>query len=526
MSRFNKQLKPVRTAAPLAPAKIATGLTGNRAPGFERDAKGELFTLAVSNFGGFDSFYESGAKRDERYTSLIRSVAVSDPVWTASFLRWLRDGANMRTASMIGGIEAALAMLAAKIPGGRAVVSSVLLRADEPGEALAYFMGTYGRSVPKPIKRGIADAAARMYSERSALKWDTASHGVRFADVLELCHVEPASPAQSPLFKFLLARRHSREELINDDNRGQLPMIWNNLVLRTEAINRPEVLLNAAKLRLAGMTWEDVFALGGKKLNKADMWKAILPEMGYMALLRNLRNLEEAGFKGDDALLVAKKIADPHEVARSRQLPMRFLSAYRAVNSSQYLQPLEEALELSLGNIPEFPGRTLILVDTSGSMHMPFSKDGTLMRWDAAVIFGLALAKRCEHADVFSFSYAAKQFPLNRSASLLRAVEAWKSGGFFQNGGTATELAVRSAFRGHDRIVVLTDEQANPHYGRDVFDSVPSSTMCVTFNLAGDKMAHAAGSPTRVTIAGLTDQAFKLLPVLEGRAAGKWPWEV
>lgn len=520
MSRFNKTAKPVRVAAPLAPAKIATGLTGNHAPGFERDAKGELFTLAVSNFGGYDSFYESGGKRDERYVALIRNVAVSDPVWMGNFLRWLRDGANMRTASMIGGIEAALAMLAAKIPGGRAIVSSVLLRADEPGEALSYFMNTYGRSIPKPVKRGIADAAARMYSERSALKWDTASHGMRFGDVLELCHVAPASPSQSPLFKFLIDRRHDRA-VVGDS----LPMIQANTALRFSAQERPEVLLNAAKLRLAGMTWEDVLSLGGKQLNKADMWRAILPEMGYMALLRNLRNLEEAGFKGDDALLVAKKLADPFEVARSRQLPMRFLSAYRAVKSSQYLQPIEEALELSLANIPEFAGRTLILVDTSGSMRMPFSKDGTLMRWDAAVIFGLALAKRCEHADVFSFSDSTVQFPLNKGASLLRAVEAWKSGGFFHGGSTATDLAVRTTFKGHDRIVVLTDEQANYHGGQDVFHSVPSSTMCVTFNLAGDKMAHAAGSNTRVTIAGLTDQAFKLLPVLEGRAAGKWPWE-
>jgi hypothetical protein len=520
MSRFNKTTPPVRVAAPLAPAKIATGKTGNQAPGFERDAKGELFTLAVSNFGGFDSAYETGAKRDERYASLIHAVAASDPAWMAQFLRWLRDGANMRTASMIGGIEAARAMLAAKIPGGRAIVSSVLLRADEPGEALAYYMANYGRAVPKPIKRGIADAAASLYSERSALKYDSALRGIRFADVLELCHVEPNSPAQSPLFKFLLEHRHQRDDL----SVAQLPMIQANMALRSAVQERPEVLLNAAKLRLAGMTWEDVLSLGGKKLDKAAMWQAIIPEMGYMALLRNLRNFEDAGIKGDTALLIAKRLADPHEVARSRQLPMRFLSAYRAVGSSRYLQPVEEALELSLQNIPEFAGRTLILVDTSGSMHTVFSKDGTLMRWDAAVIFGLAMAKRCEHADIHSFSNLTKQFPLNKGASLLRGVEAWKSGGYFFGHGTATELAVRTTFKGHDRIVVLTDEQANWHGSADVFSSVPSSTMCVTFNLAGDRMAHAAGSNTRVTIAGLTDQAFKLLPVLEGRAAGKWPW--
>jgi hypothetical protein len=67
-------------------------------------------------------------------------------------------------------------MLAADIPGARQIVDSVLQRADEPGEALAYWTATYGRAVPKPVKRGIADAVARLYTQRSLLKYDTASH--------------------------------------------------------------------------------------------------------------------------------------------------------------------------------------------------------------------------------------------------------------------------------------------------------------------------------------------------------------
>lgn len=528
MSRFNKTQPAARVNMPLAPNKQSTILTGNSAPGFERDAKGELFTLAVANFVGQETFYENAAKRDTRYVQLIHAVAKTDPAWMAGFLGWLRTDGNMRTASIVGALEAAKAMVAAKIPGSRALVSSVLQRADEPGEALGYWLSIYGRQIPKPVKRGIADAVQRLYTERNALKYDTASHALRFGDVLELCHAAPGMQQrnQGELFKFLIDRRHDRG--VANPN---LPMIQANMALRFRSTEHPEALLNSAALRLAGMTWEDVLSLAGTKLDKKAVWQAMIPGMGYMALLRNLRNFEQAGIKGDDAHAVGAKLRDPSEVASSRQLPMRFLSAHRACTTHMFSQAIEEALEHSLANIPEFPGRTLILVDTSGSMNEGFSKDGTLKRWDAAAMFGLAMAKRCQDADVYSFSNSTKQFPMSKNMSLLRALETWKSAGYFFGGGTATGAAIKAHYKSHDRLVILTDEQANAHGGwgsfqpTDILAPVPKDKMVVTFNLAGYQAAHAAGSPTRITVAGLNDKAFSLIHMLEGRAAGKWPWE-
>jgi hypothetical protein len=99
----------------------------------------------------------------------------------------------MRSASLTGGLEAALALRDAGLPGGRQIVDSVLQRADEPGEAPAYWTATHGRALPKPVRRGIADAAARLYNERSLLKYDTASHAFRFGDVLDLTHPSPGA---------------------------------------------------------------------------------------------------------------------------------------------------------------------------------------------------------------------------------------------------------------------------------------------------------------------------------------------
>lgn len=522
MTRFNKRPSGlIVPAGPIVSTPSPTLRTGNQAPGFQRDPKGELFLLAVSNFVGMDTFYEKADTRDARYLTLVHHLAHEDPDWLGRFLNWLRSEANMRTAAIIGAVEAARIMAHHKIPGGRQIVNSVLQRADEPGEALGYWMSTHpGRQIPKPVKRGIADAATRLYNERNTLKYDTASHGIRFGDVLELTHAAPDKPYQVALFKHLIDRRHGREGIPSS-----LAMLHKNAWLREQvARGRTALLLESEALGAAGMTWEDVLSLAGSQANKGILWEAMIPNMGYMALLRNLRNFDEAGIGPIAAQVVQRRLSDPDEVARSRQLPMRFLSAFRAVNNVRWHQPLETALNLSLRNIPEFKGRTLILIDTSGSMADRMSDRSELQRWDAAAIFGLALSQRCEKADVISFSNSSKVFPLQRGASLLVMLEAFRRG-YFQGMGTATEAAVRSNFRAHDRVIILTDEQANYHQYRDVAPPVPANIPVITFNLAGYKAGHMeSGSATRITIGGLSDQAFKLLPVLESRAHGGWPF--
>ncbi len=74
--------------------------------------------------------------------------------------------------------------------------------------------------------------------------------------------------------------------------------------------------------------------------------------MGYMALLRNLRNFDEAGVSDAVAGRVAERLADPAQVAKSRQLPMRFLSAYRAAPSLRWAWALEQAIAHALANVP------------------------------------------------------------------------------------------------------------------------------------------------------------------------------
>jgi hypothetical protein len=120
--------------------------------------------------------------------------------------------------------------------------------------------------------------------------------------------------------------------------------------------------------------------------------------MGYMALLRNLRNFDQVGISEESAQLVSSKLANADEVARSRQFPMQFVSAYKAVESERWKPALEKAVELSMVNVPRLPGKTLVLVDVSGSMVSAMTGRSELQRWEAAGIFGAAIATRAEKA--------------------------------------------------------------------------------------------------------------------------------
>lgn len=531
MSKFNTAATRAATFSPVTSERTPSGVTFEGGNGYARSVKSELFLLAVANMVGEQTFYESADNRDSRYADLVRASTLEDPDWTARLLKWLRIEANMRTASLVGAAEFAKTRLDAGLNGmSRQVVDSVLVRADEPGEMLAYWMATYGRTIPKPIKRGVADAAQRLYTERNLLKYDGASNGVRFGDVLELTHAAPRGDWQGALYSYAIDRRHNRGTAPDPD---ALPMLARNLAFPEFVENRPEILLDHYELQRAGMTWESALSLAGSKVDKAKLWEALIPSMGYMALLRNLRNFDEAGVSDAVAQDVSAKLADPEQVARSRQLPMRFLSAYRAAPSLRWAWALEQAVTHSLANVPTLRGRTLVLVDTSTSMEAGFSKDGTLMRWDAAAVFGIALGSRCEQADVVSFSSArryvydppgsnTKRFPIQRGESLLRSVDRWQSGGYFLGGGTDTVGALRDHFAGHDRVVILTDEQAERG---DVGQALPASVPLYTWNLAGYRLGHApSGGRNRHTFGGLTDQAFHMVPLLEAGKNAHWPF--
>jgi hypothetical protein len=527
MSKFNTgTVRPAVGRGPVVAPPTPSGRTHEGGAGYAHDPKSELFLLAVANFVGENTFYEKATDRDRRYADLVRAVAATDPQWTVRLLRWLRTDANLRSASLVGALEATRAMVDAHMPGARQLVDSVLQRADEPGEALAYWTSRYGRAVPKPVKRGIADAVMRLYTQRSLLKYDTVSHAFRFADVIDLVHPAPGAdkPWQGDLYRHALDRRHAR----GNDIPASLTMLAANAALRRASVHDPGVLLDADALARAGMTWEDVLSLGGSTVDKARLWTALIPSMGYMSLLRNLRSFDEAGVDDEVGERVAAKLADPAEVARSRQFPYRFLAAYEQAPSLRWGPALDRALQLSLANLPALPGRSLILVDTSSSMSARgFSGRSTMSPVKAAAVFGVALAARGEQVDLHGFADGVFRHKVTRGASVIREVDRFVARVGEVGHGTRIAESIRATLGGHDRVFVISDMQTfapGPHTG-NVTGVVPRGTPLYGFNLGGYRhTAFDAGAPNRIEFGGLTDATFRMIPLIEAGRNADWPF--
>lgn len=510
-------------------AQLLTGPKGAQA--WARTPKSELFLLATTSFFGQDKFYESAAKADSRFVALVHEVTRADPAWMLDFVFWLRNDANIRTAAVVAGVEGCKAVLdlnmSGPVPEGsqqgiaRQLAKAGISRPDEVGEAAAYWVSKYGRNLPKPVKHALADRLSE-FNEFQVLKYDSDKAAFKLADLIYLTHPKATSPAQADLFGWVLASK--KVPMAAPDS---LPMIQNRQMLMGTKVAVRRALLDPVTLKSAGMTWESLAGWLQGPLD-ARAWEAIIPSMGYMALLRNLRNFSQAGVSQNILNGVAARLASPVEVAKSRQLPMRFFSAVRAQESYVWHSALSQALDASLVNVPRLEGRTLVLVDTSGSMNAEMSEHGTLKRWDVASMFGIALATTSPGVELHSYSsegwanVATKEFTVAKGADTLSQLVRWAKD-YNIGGGTPTAEALRKLYRGHDRVILLTDEGHD--YGQlAVTDAIPADKHLFTFNLAGYKPAGTPNSGFRHTFGGLNDQAFKLVKLTEEGSAGRWPW--
>lgn len=488
---------PVRTVLRAGEEVISTY---NGADARYLDQKSELFTLAVTNMVGENTFYESADKRDSRFVQLVRAVAGVDPEWVQRLLLWLRTEANLRSAALMGAAE----YVRTGAPHGRQVVASVLRRADEPGELLAYWTSRYGRKVPQPIKRGIADAAKYLYNEYSIQKYDSSNRDFRFGDVIQLTHPKPQNEKQSALFKYALDRQYGNADTLPEE----LSMLQKSALLdwhlRTTITSED---VTSDMLKAAGWTWERLASYGA--LTKG-VWASLIPTMGYMALLRNLRNFEQAGVSESVMKKVRARLADPEQVAHSKQLPFRFWSAYRQVENVKTKAALEEALEHSFKNI-ELPGRTLVLVDISSSMTWgTVSEKSSIRPVDIAKLMGVATALGTD-SDLVLFNTQIFRHDVRPGGSIMGTIDALPFGG----GGTNIGNAIRSAYDGHDRVVIFTDMQSTDDGGTNVPTYV--------FDLEGYGRVPDLGNNV-ILFGGWSDSFLKSIPLIERGKNADWPF--
>ena len=385
---------------------------------FQMDDLLTAYTMAASNLFGEPKFYKEVSEdgivlaqnQDNKLLKLIRKLAVEQPEFVMQLAAFCRNELYLRTIPVIMWVEAATVRPRQNNSIIRKYAPSILKRADEPGEAIAYFLarngsflGTGGRYphrarkgvvLSHAIQKGIEDAIFTNYDRYQISKYDRKNASVKWRDVINLVHPSPANG------------------LWGHDGTSEISAVierWNILF--------KDIL--SGKLAPAE-TWEDTlmnFREKGFESKKA-AWESIIPKMGYMALLRNLRNFIEQDIDKESLLRVINTLKDPEQVKRSKQFPYRFHSAYKSVETlgtlrnpplQQKLQTaLEDAMEVSTDNLPKWKGTTFIAADWSASMDGTVSSKSQVTRREIAGLLMCMSAKLCENAicSVFGSNFS------------------------------------------------------------------------------------------------------------------------
>lgn len=382
-----------------------------------------------------------------RFAELAVRLATTDDAWLAGLIGWMGRHDVLRRLRLAAVAELAHARLAAGVPG-RSLVAESLHRADEPGALLTYWLRRYGRAVPKPVKRGVADAVVRLYDEPALATYDSPSAALRFADVLVLTHPAPRDAVQAAVFRHAADRRHGNAGRVP----APLPLPRARRSLYRVSPGRRAALLEGREaaeiLRRAAMTWQTVQRwLLGDMTGAA--WTAVLPTMPYQDILTHLPDFDRTGVADEAAARAAARLTEPTAVIRSEVTPLVTVTATRAVSASRWSPALQEATRLSLANVPALGGRTLVLVDRT----VPTSP-----RAGDMAVFGAAPALRASSADLVEFGAGTAGIPARAGDALAEVVRRFRPLG----GSTGPAAATRRHLDGHDRIVILTHPGGAP----------------------------------------------------------------
>jgi 60 kDa SS-A/Ro ribonucleoprotein len=350
-------------------------------------------------------FYEDGVEIGGRVAELVPKVAAEK---VAGLAVEAREKMKLRHAPLLVVREMA------RHATHRGLVAETLARVIQRADELAEFVAIYWKDGRVPlsaqVKKGLA-AAFPKFDEYALSKYDRGGP-VKLRDVLFLAHAKPRDEAQAEVWKRLIA--------------GEL--------------STPD-------------TWEVALSSGA---DKREAWERLLREqkLGALALLRNLRNMREAGVE-EELVLAALG-----SMSTARVLPFRFLAAAR------YAPRWEEMLEQAMLKCVAFQdnrqqklaGKTIVLVDVSGSMTAPLSQRSEMQRTDAAYGLAVLLREIGEKVAVFSFSDKLVEVPARRGFALRDAIDASQRHNSTQLGQAVDELNRKHSC---DRLIVITDEQAH-----------------------------------------------------------------
>lgn len=435
-------------------------------------------------------FYEDSPEDEiRRIRGLVEKC---DPEFVAKLAIYAREEMYLRSVPLVLAVE--LIRTRKKLPEG--FITRIIQRPDEIYEILAYYAQANGRTGDKRLgklsnrlKREVA-AAFHKFDEYQFAKYNRKTNP-SLRDVLFLTHPKPSGKEEERLFKKIA------------DQELEIPY-----------------------------TWETQLSDRG---NKAEVWEELIDsrKVGYMATLRNLRNILDADVGESHIQKVADYISSEGAVRKSKQLPFRFLSAYREIKNTHsfsaniILNALEGAVKVSADNLPFNDKDDIVIAcDVSGSMQRQISPRSKVQNYDVGLVLGMMANLKSQRAVVGMFGDTWKPIAVPKESILRNADEFHQREGevgYSTNGWRVIEWLFTNRIKA-DKVMIFTDCQlwdstySGNHTQKLWFrykQDAPGAKLYL-FDLAGYGSVPIDMSTKDVfLISGWSDKVFKILDALD-----------
>lgn len=471
MSLFNK-IKP----SPKTVANLAGGTAYAQTPQMQ------LVSMLLTSFAQ-DQFYRSAQNTFDGIAQLLPQV---DSRFAAQTALYARHQYGMRSITHV--LASELAAHASGQAWSKTFYDRIVRRPDDMTEIAAYYFSKGGKTLPNAMKKGFASAFGRFDAYQLA-KYRGEQKTVKLVDLVNL--VRPVPNERNALaLKQLVA-----DQLKSDST-------WEARL--TQAGQQAEN--EAEKAELKNAAWTELL-----RANK----------LGYLALLRNLRNIAEQA--PELAPEVAAQLTDRQRIKQSLVLPFQFLAALDAVQQvagpqqRTLLNALNTALELALDNVPRFAGRTLVVLDDSGSMTARPTQYANRTPLQIGALFAAALYK-ANDADLMRFSDDAAYVRANPADSMASIADKLVKNA--RSAGTNFHAIFQRANQRYDRIVILSDMQGWMHGGapKEPFTRYRVTYKAQPFVYSFDLQGYGSlqfPEQNVFALAGFSDKVFDIMQLLE-----------
>ncbi|MBC9930616.1 TROVE domain-containing protein [Chitinophaga qingshengii] len=463
----------------------------------------ELYTSVVTASLN-DQFYEGTG---ERLARIRRLMDQNDPAFIARLAVYAREKMYMRSVPMVLAVE-----MAQRFSGNALVgktVARVIQRADEITEMLAYYTLANERTrvkklhkLSKQVQKGLAQAFNH-FDEYQFAKYNRKT-AITLKDALFLVHPKAKDETQQELFN----------KIVN--NTLSVPYTWETSL---SAVGQQSYSSETQKQAAMRQAWEDLI---------------LSNQLGYMATMRNLRNLLQNDVGATYIRMVCEHLTNATAVQHSKQLPFRYLAAYRELKgvvhglTGQLMQALETAVKTSVQHLKGFDANTRVVIacDVSGSMQFPVSPKSKIMGYDIGLMLGMILQHKCQHviSGLFGDTWKTVALP---GDSILSNVDAFyrRAGevGYSTNG----YLVLADLIRRHyvaDKVMMFTDCQLwNSNNTQDTFaqhwyqyKKIAPNAKLYLFDLQGLGTTPVTLHQKDVyLISGWSDKIFEVMEAIE-----------